>query len=182
MNKKIVFSSLIVVLLLSAFMAVTEVGANSSASEGVARLNPNTAYTLQDLENLPHLLDVNCDKAGYELCQTLGHYGVLYMDAYGIPRIPGMFHAPDGFWYVTDADSVFAKAGSACYPYIEVAWHQSGACLDTANPLCRDYVAHAGFVYNWHPEGKWPAGMIPKVSGYYPAGDASSPLYCKIQQ
>ncbi len=161
----------------------TVTSASMAVDTGVSRLNPNTPYTIDDLNSLPQLLDKNCDQTGYELCQTLGHYGVIYMDSYGVQRIPGMFKASDGYWYVTDADTVFDKAGSACYPYIEVAWHQSGACsVGSTNPLCQHYIARAGYVYNWHPADKWPVGEVPVVSGYYSVGSTTSPLYCKIQK
>lgn len=157
--------------------------ASMAADTTVSRLSPNTPYTLQDLYNLPQLLDKNCDQDGYELCQTLGHYGVLYLDSYGVQRIPGMFKAADGFWYVTDADTIFDKGGNACYPYIEVAWHQSGACsIGSTNPLCEHYIARAGYVYNWHPADKWPTGETPVVSGYYSVGSGDTLLYCKIQK
>lgn len=179
MNKKIfIVIVLIAVLFFTAFASVSNAGADENI-----KLVPDVGYTLEELTLMaPELQDLACGREGFPLCETLGHFGFMSLDIYGIPRIPGLFLAPDGLWYVTDPDTVFRLAGSTCYPYEIVAWPTSGACeLDSVNPLCQSYIARPGYVYNWYSEGKWPVGVQPQVSGYYPAGLLESPLYCKIQ-
>lgn len=179
MNKKLVLAFVMLTVALStAFVSVPRAEADSNS-----KLVPDVGYTLEQLTAMaPELQDLACGRIGFPLCETLGHFGFMSLDSYGTPRIPGLFLAPDGLWYVVDADTVFRLAGSTCYPYEIVAWPVSGACpIDSTNPLCEDYIGRPGYVYNWNPDGQWPQGEIPQVSGYYPAGLASEPLYCKIQ-
>lgn len=169
----------VLVVIISAFVFVFKVGAGG----GNVKLTRGQGYTLDQLSEFNSLKDINCGNPGYELCETLGHFGVLYVDQSGYERIRGLFKAPNGLWYVTHPWDVFKYADNACFPYETVAFHQSGACpLDSKNPLCVDYIARPGYVYNWNPDGKWPVGVIPLVAGYYAAGNPKGTLYCKVQQ
>ncbi len=176
MKKKIVFV-LIAVLLLTAFASVSNAGAITS------KLQRGVGYSYDDLMEMKDLQDPNCGFKGYELCETLGHFGILSTDVLtGKLVINGMFLAPNGLWYKTHPLDVYNMAGNSCYPYDTVAFHQSGACpLDSKNPLCKDYIAMPGYVYNWYPDNKWPEGVVPEVSGYYAAGNPVGSLFCKIK-
>lgn len=178
MKKTLMIAVLISVVLSTAFVSAPRAEAVENS-----KLVLDVGYTFEELTDMaPELQDMTCGQIGYPLCETIGHFGYMYLDSYGIARIPGLFQAPDGLWYVIDADTVFRLAGSTSYPYEVVAWPISGACpIGSSNPLCGDYISRPGYVYNWYPDGKWPVGVVPQVSGYYLCGTAEAPMYCKIQ-
>jgi hypothetical protein len=181
MRKTLLFIFVVLVLVASSFVS----GGAYAASLKNAKLTRGQGYTIDQLtKDYYSLKDTNCGKAGYELCETLGHFGEYLIDQSGRESIKGMFKAADGLWHVTHPWDVYHfSATSACYSYETVAWHQSGSCpIGTTNSLCNDYIARPGYVYNWNPDGKWQVGVIPLVAGYYAAGSPKGTLYCKVQQ